>query len=79
MSSELYQIKEKQEMSSRQQKPAKNGPEHCKFQILYETNFLTEILKMRHFSLWEKKNRKRAECFLFWENLVLLRIYLIEL
>ena len=51
MSSELYQIKEKQEMSSRQQKPAKNGPEHCKFQILYETNFLTEILKMRHFSL----------------------------
>ena len=78
MSSELYQIKEKQEMCSRQQKSAKNGPERCKFQILYETNFLTEILKMRHFSLWEK-NRNRAECFLFWENLVLLRIYLIEL
>ena len=75
MSSELYQIKEKQEMSSRQQKPAKNGPEHCKFQILYETNFLTEILKMRHFSLWEKKTENGLNVSYFekilsyWESI----------
>ena len=27
----------------------------CKFQILQETNFLTEILRMRHLLLREKK------------------------
>ena len=28
---------------------------------------------------YEKKNRDHAKCFLFWENHVSLRIYLIEL
>ena len=39
---------------------------HCKFQILQGTNFLTEILEMRHFLLiMRKKNRNHAKCFLF--------------
>ena len=48
-------------------------------QILKETNFLTEILKMRHLSLIMRKKRNHAECFLFWENHISIRIYLIEL
>ena len=36
-------------------------------QILYETNFLTEILKMRHLLLiMRKKNRNHPKSFLFW-------------
>ena len=32
-----------------------------------------------YYSLWEKKNRNQAKCFLFWENHVSLTMYLIEL
>ena len=53
---------------------------YCKFQILLETNFLTEILKIRHLLLiMRKKPRTHPKYFLFWENHVSLRIYLIEL